>query len=255
METELDISNNILNYFQHLYTSSGPQLWPEVLDFVDHIVTPEMNLSLQRPISLQEVTSAVFDLGATKAPELDGFSGTFYQAHWEIVQSIIHLSASQQQSTSEILHQLNQTHIALIPKVKNPTKAAQFRPIALCNFSYKILSKVLVNRLKHLMPVLISKTQSAFVQECQIQDNIIVAHEVFHPSFSPKLHYLKLRKSGTDGAFGLKLDMNKAYDRVEGSFLEKVLHKMGFSSCWTSLVMNCVSSVSYFVMLIGKAGP
>lgn len=247
LETELDISNNVLNYFQHLYTTSGPQLWPEVLDFVDHIVTPEMNLSLQRPISLQEVKSAVFDLGATKAPGPDGFSGTFYQAHWEIVQSIIHLSASQQQSTSEILHQLNQTHIALIPKVKNPTKAAQFRPIALCNFSYKILSKVWVNRLKHLMPDLISENQSAFVQDRQIQDNIIVAHEVFH--------HLKLRKSGTDGAFGLKLDMNKAYDRVEWSFLEKVLIKMGFSSCWTSLVMNCVRSVSYSVMINGKAGP
>lgn len=68
LENELDISNNFLNYFKQLYTSSGPQQWSEVFDFVDHTVTPEMNQSLQSPITLEEVKSASFDLGATKAP-------------------------------------------------------------------------------------------------------------------------------------------------------------------------------------------
>lgn len=247
LENELDISNNFLNYFQQLYTSYGPQQWSEVFDFVDQIVTPEMNQSLQRPITLEEVQSAAFDLGATKSPGPDGFSGTFYQTHWEIVQSIIHLSASQHQSTAKMLQQLNQTHIALIPKLKNPTNAAQYRPIAFCNFSYKILSKVLVNRLKPFMLDLISENQSAFVQDRQIQDNIIVAHEAFH--------LLKLCKTGNDGAFGLKLDMNKAYDRVEWSFLENVLIRMGFDLSWIAVVMNCVNSVSYSVLLNGKTGP
>ncbi|XP_062013825.1 uncharacterized protein LOC133730210 [Rosa rugosa] len=165
-----------------------------------------MNQTLAMPISLEEVKAAVFDLGALKAPSPDGFSGTFYQSHWETVQSVVLDSASHHQSTNNILHSLNQTHIALIPKVKNPSTASHFRPIALCNFSYKILAKILANRLKPLMPSLISSNQSAFVTDRQIQDNIMVAHEVFH--------YLKLLRSGSDGAFGLKLDMNKAYDRM-----------------------------------------
>lgn len=104
----------------------------------------------------------------------------------------------------------------------------------------------MVNRLKPFMAALISENQSAFVQDRQIQDNIMVAHEVFH--------HLKLRRAGENGAFGLKLDMNKAFDRVEGSFLEKVLHKIGFASSWIALVMSCVSSVTYYILLNGKAG-
>ncbi|KAL6194971.1 hypothetical protein ACLB2K_036046 [Fragaria x ananassa] len=87
---------------------------------------------------------------------------------------------------------------------------------------------------------------SAFVNEKLIQDNIMVAHEVYH--------HLKLQKSDEEGAFGLKLDMNKAYDQVEWCFLEKVLQKLGFSESWVKLVMSCVTSVNYSIILNGKPG-
>ncbi|KAL6184297.1 hypothetical protein ACLB2K_045700 [Fragaria x ananassa] len=205
-----------------------------------------MNLNLQANISLEEVKYATFDLGALKAPGPDGFSGTFYQHHWETIKEVIHMSAIHHHNSSELIKNLNQTHIALIPKVHSPTKAGQFRPIALCNFSYKILAKIITNRPKPLMPALISTNQSAFVNERLIQDNIMVAHEVFH--------HIKLQKSGDEGVFGLKLDMNKAYDRVEWDFLEKVLIKLGFSTSWTNLIMSCVRSVSYSIILNGKLG-
>lgn len=82
---------------------------------------------------------------------------------------------------------LNATHIVLIPKVPNPKSTSQFRPISHCNFSYKVLSKVLTNRLKPLLSSLISPMQHAFVWGRQIQDNIGIAHELFH--------FLKLRKT------------------------------------------------------------
>lgn len=102
---------------------------------------------------------------------------------------------------------MNKTYLVLLPKVPHPEQASQFRPIGLCNFGYKILAKVLANILKPLMPALISENQAAFVSGRQIQDNIIVAHELFH-------HLKLLRHTGV-GAFGLKLDVNKAYDCVE----------------------------------------
>lgn len=247
LETDKDISNHFSEYFSDLYTSNGPQEWEEVLDFVDTLVTSEMNDKLTAEVTIQEVKEAVFDLGATKAPGPDGFSGIFYQDQWELVRSIIHESAIQHHSTNSLLQVLNQTHLALIPKVKAPVSATQYRPIALCNFSYKILTKILVNRLKPYMPNLISENQSAFVSNRQIQDNIIVAHEIFH--------HLKLRRVGHNGAFGLKLDMNKAYDRVEWNFLEAVLRKMGFSNRWVTLVMSCVTTSTLSVLINGKPGP
>ena len=106
-----------------------------------------------------------------------------------------------------MLKELNKTILVLIPKVKAPKEVSQFKPISCCNFAYKIIAKVLVNRLKSIMRELITQNQCAFVEKRQIQDNILVANEVFH--------YLKVKMKGKKYEMALKLDMNKAYDRVE----------------------------------------
>ena len=95
----------------------------------------------------------------------------------------------------------------MIPKVKNPESVGQFRPISLCNYSYKFISKVLANSLKSFLPNIISPMQNAFVEGRQNQDNIGIAHEMFH--------FLKLRKAKGKFEMGIKLDMHKAYDRVK----------------------------------------
>lgn len=97
------------------------------------------------------------------------------------------------------------------------------------------------------MSSIITANQSAFVSNRQIQDNTIVAHELFH--------YLKLQKSSNSGYFALKLDMNKAYDRVEWPFLKAIMEKMGFHLRWVSLIMLCLSTVSMSVLVNGKPGP
>ncbi|KAI5349016.1 hypothetical protein L3X38_001903 [Prunus dulcis] len=233
-------------YFKELFTSSGSRDWNSILNCIEPVVTDDMNRDLTRPTTLEEIKDAAFQMGATKAPGPDGFHGTFYHKYWGIIHNDIQGLTADFFTGQAIPKPLNSTQIVLIPKIPNPEAVSQFRPISLCNFSYKILSKILANRLKPHLPSIISPTQNAFVPDRQIQDNILVAHEVFHA--------LKLKKSKKKFEMGVKLDMNKAYDRVEWDFLEKVMQKMGFNAGWIELVMSCVTTVNFIVVINGQWG-
>ena len=102
---------------------------------------------------------------------------------------------------------INDTFTTLIPKVKDPTRITEYRPISLCNVLYKLIAKVLANRLKKVLPHIISPNQSAFIPRPLILDNILVAVEA--------LQMMDTRMTGRKGFMALKLDMRKAYDRVE----------------------------------------
>jgi reverse transcriptase-like protein len=139
---------------------------------------------------------------------------------------------------------LNHTFVVLTPKVRKPVDMKELRPISLCNVSYKLISKVLANRLKKILPMIIDEHQSAFVPGRLITDNILLSSEVFH--------FMKNNQANKRGYMALKLDMSKAYDRVEWDFLRSVMTKMGFPSQWIERVMLCVSSVSYSFLVNGQ---
>ena len=119
------------------------------------------------------------------------------------------------------------------------------RPISLRNVIYKIISKVLTNMLKLILPQLISPTQSAFVPGRLITDNVLVAYET--------LHAMHNRKKGKKGALALKLNVSKAYDRVEWGFLKGMMIKLGFLEVWVDRVMSCVSTPFFSIRINGKA--
>ena len=138
----------------------------------------------------------------------------------------------------------NHTHIVLIPKKQNCASPSDFRPISLCNVLYKVVTKVLANRVKKVLPSLISDAQSGFVPGRLITDNVLVAHECFH--------YLRKKKKGKKSEMALKLDMSKAYDRVEWSFLRAMMEKMRFPVNFVDIVMKCVSSASFTILVNGQ---
>ena len=134
--------------------------------------------------------------------------------------------------------------VVLIPKVKNPNRIKDLRPISVCNIIYKLVSKVIANRLKLILPAIILENQNAFVPGRLITDNILVAYEVSH--------YLLNKKKGREGVAAVKADMSKAYDRVEWSFVRAMLTKLGFSNAWVELIMKCITSVRYQIKVNGE---
>jgi hypothetical protein len=133
----------------------------------------------------------------------------------------------------------NDTIIALIPKTKKPERVIELRPISLYNVVYKLVSKVLSKRLRAILPEIITQNQSAFMPGRLISDNILIAYEL--------THYLLNKREGDLGYAALKLDMSKAYDRAEWSFLESMMSRLGFDELWIGLIMECVTAVKYRV--------
>lgn len=188
-----------------------------------------------------EIREAMFAIHPDKAPGPDGFSASFFQTNWPTVRSAICCEIRAFFATGSLPNTINNTNIRLIPKIANPKKASDYRPIALCNVYYKAISKLLSNRLKPILQDIISENQSAFVPGRAIADNVLITHEV--------LHYLKNSEAEKHCAMAVKTDISKAYDHLEWSFIGKVLERLGFESIWVNWVLQCISTVSYAFLI------
>lgn len=206
--------------------------------------TPEMNEKLLEEFREEEVRFALSPMHPTKSPSPDSMPPIFYQQYWDVVGPNVISCIMQSLSFGLMPYALNETYICLIPKAKCPQKVTKFRPISLCNVIYKIMSKVLANRLKKILPEVISEAQSAFVPRRQITNNVFVAFEM--------MHCISMRKKGKKRLMAVKLDMSKAYNRVEWRYLQEIMRKMGFQGRWIQLTMMCVKTVSYSVLINGE---
>ncbi|KAL5772200.1 hypothetical protein ACOSQ2_012124 [Xanthoceras sorbifolium] len=232
------------NYFKTLFSrkiidddySMLPQLFPTIDECsMRHIC---------RGISDEDVKDSLFGIGGLKAPGPDGFPAAFFQDQWTICKSDLVKLVRDSFSNGNFPIELNQTFIALIPKIPSPLKMANFRPISLCNTAYKVISKIIVSRLRNVMADLVGPNQVAFVPGRQIQDNIVVAQETLH-----KFHVSKSKK----GFVAWKIELAKAYDKIQWDFIEMVLLEVGLSKHFIELIMFSIRSVKYKVLINGEA--
>jgi hypothetical protein len=175
---------------------------------------------------------------------VDGFPARFYQRNWgEIKEEVIN-AVKLFFVNGHIPEGVNDTAIVIIPKIDQPETLKDFRPISLCTVIYKVIAKCMVNRLRPILGDIVSINQSAFVPGRLITDNALVAFEC--------LHFIEHNTNQENNFCAYKLDLSKAYDRVDWDFLRKVMQRLGFSHRWVDWIMSCVTSVRYKVKFNGN---
>ena len=248
-----DLENLIKIHFTNIFTSNGDndsnlRENSEAIDLVLRELnlpqlTPEDVALLMCPFSDEEIKQAMFSFANDKSPGPDGFNAEFFKTYWSTVGEGVIQAVQRFFTTGHLLKEWNRTLLILIPKINPPSEVNHLRPISLCNVLYKCITKCMVNRLKHLLPSLIDEFQTTFVPARHMDDNILIAHEL--------THIINKQQQGTTHLAALKLDMNKAYDRVNWNFLLKVLKAYSFPVLWLKLIWECISTPSYRLIING----
>lgn len=192
---------------------------------------------------MEEIEEAVKEMKANTAPGPDGFPIGFYKEFWNNVKKTLKEMMDRLHEDRLNISRLNYGLITLIPKIKEANNIRQFRPICLLNVSYKIITKVLANRLTKVADEVIDETQTAFIPGRYILEGVVIIHEIIH----------ELQRTKSTGII-LKLDFAKAYDKVQWSFLEEVLKKKKFTDKWNNWIKKVVENGRVGINLNGQPG-
>eukprot|EP00253_Pinus_taeda_P030007 PITA_30007 len=183
IETHEGIESEFLNYFKQAHQEPNIDKMPaidKILRNIPKLISEEHNHLLLIPVDLQKVEEAVRQLKAGKAPGPDGFTSNFFHNFWDLIKLEIWQVVEESRTLRWMFPGLNATFIALIPKEAELSTPDKYRPIALCNIIYKIVSKIIASRLKLLLPLIISPEKSGYVEGRQITNGIILTHEIIH---------------------------------------------------------------------------
>jgi hypothetical protein len=234
------ISNTFVNYFRSIFASTNANSGRPFMGTQPPQDTHDYTYSLP---DNQEIFDTLKDMKRNASPGPDGFNVEFYIATWEwIGQDVVQLVRNFFQTGIMPAH-INDTHIALIPKKLVPLVPADYRPISLCNVIYKIIAKCLANRLKPHLPDYVHHSQQAFIEGRRISNNIIIAQEITH-SFA--------LSSWKNQSFMLKIDLAKAFDRLEWNFIVAALNRKGLHGHFINLIHSCVSSPTFSIVINGQ---
>lgn len=230
----------VVHYFSDIFKEDTgtciPNDWPNM--FPNQVAN-----QISPIITNEDIKNAIFSIGPLKAPGEDGLLVLFFQKGWELIShdfcQFIQLCFRQ----CSLPTSLNATLIALVPKTDNPQAMNDLRPISLCNTTYKVITKIIVNKLKQLLSDIISPNQVSFVPGRHITDNIFILQELMN-----RFRNIKGRK----GYIAWKIDLSKAYDRLSWRFVLDILREIGLCRQLRDLISYCLTTVSYRALVNGE---
>ncbi|GKV12840.1 hypothetical protein SLEP1_g23934 [Rubroshorea leprosula] len=205
-------------------------------------VQPEDNRQLIEAFTADEIKAAIWECDSSKAPGPDRFNFRFVKSEWEVIKEDVIEFLQEFHKNSKMVRGLNSSFIVLVPKVDNPQKIEEYRPISLIGVIYKILAKILANRLKKVLDELIGEQQMAFISGRQLMDGVVIANELVDEA--------KKRKKST---FMFKIDFEKAYDKVSWSFLDYMMLRMGFCTTWRKWIRECLETSTVSILVNGSS--
>lgn len=242
-KSQHDMGSQFENYFVKLMGSRidttapsqsicdrGPKLDPSCFE------------GLLAPVTKQDVWEVINAMDNNKSPGPDGFNAKFFKSAWYIIGDDVFEAISEFFASGKLLKQINHSLIALIPKCEGADDVSQFRPIACCNTLYKIISKILANRIAHVIDSLIDSSQAAFVKNRSMIENIFLVQELVR----------KYARKRSSPRCMLKIDLHKAYDSISWDFLEWMIQSLGFPQQFCNWIMECVSTASFSIVLNGS---
>eukprot|EP00253_Pinus_taeda_P028145 PITA_28145 len=234
-----------VKHFQSLFKNQGEITLAEVIQTAQcfhRYVEEEEADHLMDPVTKEEVESVIKSMAKEKSPGPDGWSVELFSHFFEQIGEEITEVVEESRSKGEVYSPFNATFITLIPKKEAPESFEDFRPISLCNNIYKIIAKVIALRIKPILSRHISPEQFGFLNGRQIHEAIGAAQEV--------LHSVKMKnKRGVV----IKIDLSKAYDRINWTYIRMLLTHLGFKVDFIRWIMGCITDVSYAILINGAA--
>ncbi|GMI99700.1 hypothetical protein HRI_003639300 [Hibiscus trionum] len=242
-DDEAALCDEAVSFFKNLYAVNTPSSESYSISGMFPFIEHSVMTSLCAMPSKDEIYVTLCEMAPLKAPGPDGLHAEFFQKNWRIVgndvcRAILHVFQGGILEPS-----FSRAMLILVPKLDVPQTIADFRPIGLCSVIYKLLTKIIVRRLKSVMPRLIHPTQTGFISGRSINDNVILNQEI--------IHSMRVKKT-KQGWMALKIDLEKAFDRVRWDFLQDTLEDVGFPSDLIRIIMHCVTSATIQVQWNGS---
>ncbi|KAM0071560.1 putative RNA-directed DNA polymerase [Helianthus debilis subsp. tardiflorus] len=234
------IKNHFFEFYSQLFSEPMQNRPLIVLESASRLSVEE-GVELTKPFSLTEIKDAVWECDGDRAPGPDGFNFKFLKRCWNGLQGDFINLFNAFYNNPCLNVSCSSSFIALIPKIKDPLRPSDFRPISLIGCINKVISKVLVNRLKNVIHKLIAVEQTAFLAGRNIVDGPLMLNEL--------VAWLKLKKKA---GMIFKVDIHKAYDSLSWGFLNSIMEQMGFPLLWRNWIMGILQSARASVLVNGS---